>query len=129
MKTALISLMLLLAATAVKAKPENNTQAKIDMKYGMQAVLMAAPGRGHELAAIMLQASIAVANLDGCIVYLVQQSLTDDTKVLITEVWDSEASHAASLTDKNVRKLIMKAKPIIIGMEHYPAKYLGGYGL
>ena len=67
--------------------------------------------------------------MDGCILYLVQQSLTDNSKVLITEVWANKEFHAASLTNENVRALIMKAKPIIIGMDHNSAKYIGGYGL
>lgn len=97
------------------------------MKFGMQAVLIAAEGKGDELANFMLEASQAVSKMDGCILYLVQQSLTDNSKVLITELWDNKESHAASLTNETIRVIIMKAKPIIIiGMEHNPAKYIGG---
>jgi quinol monooxygenase YgiN len=67
--------------------------------------------------------------MDGCILYLVQQSLTDDSKVLITEVWDNKASHAMSLTNDNVKALIIQAKPIIVGMEHNPAKVIGSHGI
>jgi len=129
MKTALLSVVLLLITTYVQATPTNDKQVRESMKFGMQAVLIAAEGKGDELADIMLDASKIVAEMDGCILYLVQQSLTDNSKVLITEVWVSKESHAASLTNETVRALIMKAKPIIVGMDHNPAKYIGGHGL
>jgi quinol monooxygenase YgiN len=129
MKLALFSILLLLAMTNVKADQVNENQQGNTMKFGMQAVIIAAEGKGDELAHIMLQASEVVSTMDGCILYLVQQSLTDNSKVLITEVWANKEFHAASLTNENVRALIMKAKPIIIGMDHNPAKYIGGHGL
>ncbi len=99
------------------------------MKFGMQAVLTAAPNEGQVLAKIMLEASAVVASLQGCELYVVQQSLTDETQVLITEVWTSQEDHQASLSHELVRALIGKAKPIITGMEHHRAKCLGGHGL
>ena len=129
MKLALFSIFLLLVMTNVTAKKVNEIQQGNTMKFGMQAVIIAAQGKGDALAHIMLQASEVVSTMDGCILYLVQQSLTDNSKVLITEVWLNKKSHAASLTNESVRALIMKAKPIIIGMEHNPAKYIGGHGL
>lgn len=99
------------------------------MKFGMQGVLTAVEGKGEELANIMLQASRVVSSIDGCLLYIVQQSLTDDSKVLITEVWENKDAHQASLTDERVRELIMKAKPIIVGMEHHPAVFVGGHGV
>jgi len=128
MKSVLLSIFLLLVTSNVKADHVNNNQPGSNMKFGMQAVITSAQGKGDELAEIMLQASKIVAKMDGCILYLVQQSLTDNSKVLITEVWDNKEFHAASLTNKHIRALITKAKPIIIGMDHNPAKYVGGHG-
>lgn len=99
------------------------------MKFGMQAVLTAAEGKGDELAEYMLQASRVVSSIDGCLLYIVQQSLTDASKVLISEVWESKEAHQASLNDERVRALITQAKPIIIGMEHHPAVFVGGHGV
>jgi quinol monooxygenase YgiN len=129
MKSALLSIVLLLVTTYVQATPTNNKQVRESMKFGMQAVLIAAEGKGDELANFMLEASETVSKMDGCILYLVQQSLTDNSKVLVTELWDNKESHAASLTNEAVRAIIMKAKPIIIGMDHNPAKYIGGHGI
>lgn len=99
------------------------------MKFGMQAVLTATEGKGDELADIMLQASHAVSNVNGCVLYIVQQSVTDESKILITEVWESKEAHQASLANQKVRELIGKAKPIIAGMEHHPASLVGGHGI
>ncbi len=129
MKSALLSIVLLLVTTYVQATPTHNKQVKESMKFGMQAVLIAAEGKGDELANFMLEASETVSKMDGCILYLVQQSLTDSSKVLVTELWNNKESHAASLTNEAVRAIIMKAKPIIIGMDHNPAKYIGGHGI
>ena len=99
------------------------------MKFGMQAVITAVAGKGDELADIMLQASRAVSTVDGCVLYIVQTSLTDESKILITEVWESKEAHQASLTNEKIRELIGKAKPIIVSMEHHPAAFVGGHGL
>lgn len=99
------------------------------MKFGMQAVLTAAPNKGNALAQIMLEASAIVASLQGCELYVVQQALRDETKVLITEIWASQADHQASLSNELVLALIGRAKPIIAGMEHHPAQFLGGHGI
>jgi quinol monooxygenase YgiN len=102
---------------------------KENMKFGMQVVMTAQADKGDELASIMLKASTLVADMPGCVIYIVQQSLADDTKVLITEVWDNKDAHQASLSNLLVRELIMQAKPLIVGMEHHAALPLGGKGL
>jgi quinol monooxygenase YgiN len=99
------------------------------MKFGMQAVLSAHPGQGQALADTMLQASALVAAKPGCEIYVVQVALNDSDKILITEVWLSQQDHQASLADTKIRELITAAKPLIVGMEHHPAKPLGGKGV
>lgn len=99
------------------------------MKFGMQAVLISAPGKGAELAEIMKQAAQTVSSMKGCELYIVQQSLANEDEVLITEVWSSKEDHKASLANENIRALITKAKPIITSMESKPAKVIGGHGI
>jgi quinol monooxygenase YgiN len=129
MKSAFFIFVLIFAITCTKAESINKSQLRNTMKFGMQAVIIAAEGKGDELANIMLEASKSVSKMDGCILYLVQQSLTDTSKILITEVWDNKESHAASLTNPDVRALIIQAKPIIVGMDHNPAKFIGAHGI
>jgi len=99
------------------------------MKFGMQAVLTAQPGKGTQLADLMLEASKLVSNVSGCEIYIVQRAIADMDKILITEVWTDQAAHQASLTDPAVRELIGRARPLIAGMEHQLAAPLGGKGL
>lgn len=99
------------------------------MKFGMQAVLTASEGNGDQLADIMLSASKAVAKLEGCELYLVQKSMTNELQILITELWSSKEHHQASLKNEEVLSLIAKAKPIIAGMEGNPAIFIGGHGI
>ena len=99
------------------------------MKFGMQAVLTSTPGKGSELAGIMLDASKVVSAMKGCELYLVQQSIEDENQILITELWLSEEDHKQSLSNEKVRALITKAKPIISSMSGNPARLIGGHGI
>ena len=99
------------------------------MKFGMQVVMTATPGKGEELASIMLKAAKLVSKLKGCQVYIVQLSTSEKDTVLITEVWNSEEDHKASLSVPEIRELIGKAKPLIVSLTHHMAKPLGGVGI
>lgn len=99
------------------------------MKFGMQVVMTAQPGKGGELGELMLKASEVVAELDGCGIYIVQVSVEDADKVLVAEVWESSEAHKTALANPAVLELIMKARPLIAEMEHHIAKPLGGKGL
>lgn len=98
-------------------------------KFGMQAVLTSTPGKAEELSQIMLRASEVVSSMKGCELYLVQQSLTDENQILITELWSSKEDHQNSLTNEKVRALIGEAKPILSAISGNPVKYLGGHGV
>jgi len=99
------------------------------MKFGMQVTMTAMPGKGEELAAIMLEASKLVSTLKGCRIYVVQLSTSEKDTVLITEVWDSEEDHKASLSVPEIRELIGTARPLIASMKHHTAKPIGGVGI
>ncbi|MGJ8662700.1 MAG: putative quinol monooxygenase [Marinicella sp.] len=97
--------------------------------FGMQSSMTAAPGKGEELAAIMLRAAQLVAPLQGCKLYLVQLSTSEKDAVLITEVWESQADHQASLAVPAIQALISEARPIIVSMAHQTGRPLGGHGI
>lgn len=118
---------LIISVICVLALAENNRENS--MKFGMQAVLTASEGNGDQLADIMLSASQVVSKLEGCELYLVQQSLTDENQILITELWSSKENHQASLKNEDVLSLITKAKPIIVAMDGKPAKFIGAHGV
>ena len=74
--------------------------------------LGAKPGKRDELLAILVDGERGEA-LPGCRLYLVSVDETDPDGVWITEVWESEESHTASLQLDRVKAQIAQAMPIL----------------
>ena len=74
--------------------------------------LGAQPGRRDELLAILEEADQA-ETLPGCRLYLVAVDETDPDGVWVTEVWDSEEAHSASLQLETVSRQIARARPLL----------------
>jgi quinol monooxygenase YgiN len=95
--------------------------------FGLIGKIIAAPGKRDELIAILLEGT---EKMPGCLSYIVARDTTDSDGIWVAEVWDSRASHGASLSLPSVRAAIGKAKPLIAGfsnrVETEPA---GGHGL
>ena len=99
-------------------------------RFGLCGTLKATPGQGDALLDLLLQAAELVANAPGCEVWIVNRVPADPDIVWITEVWRSEADHAASLSDVAVREIIALARPLIASMgERYILEPVGGKGL
>ena len=81
--------------------------------YGMHVRIVAQPGKGDELAAILRQAATALETNRGCRLYVVSRSLDDADSVWVTEAWTDRAAHATSLHDERARSVIAQARPII----------------
>jgi quinol monooxygenase YgiN len=95
--------------------------------YGRLARATAAPGKRDALIAILLKASKA---MPGCLSYIVAQDSTNPDAIWITEVWDSQASHKASLSLPSVKEAISEARPLIAGFDKpIETVPVGGYGL
>jgi len=95
--------------------------------YGLIGKLTAVPGARDALIAILLD---AVADLPGCLSYVVAQNPSDGEGLWITEVWESEASHRASLTLPSVQDAIARGRPLIAGFgERIITAPVGGHGL
>ena len=95
--------------------------------YGLIGSFKAAPGKRFELVAILLAASGA---MPGCKSYVVAEDPSDSVTIWVTEVWDNQASHKASLELPAVKEAIAKAMPIIASFgEQREIKVIGGYGL
>ena len=78
--------------------------------HGLIGQLFAAPGRRDELASLLLAGS---AGMPGCRSYVVALDAKEPDALWITEVWDSEAAHQASLQLPAVRDAIARGKPLI----------------
>ena len=95
--------------------------------YGLIGKMTAVRGKRDELLAILLD---GIANMPGCLSYIVAKDPGDDDAIWITEAWDSEASHKASLALPSVKAAIAKARPIIAGFsDHVVTTPIGGHGL
>jgi quinol monooxygenase YgiN len=95
--------------------------------YGLIGKISAVAGQRDALAAILLEAT---GSMPGCFSYVIATDPADPDALWITEVWDSPASHKASLSLPAVQPAIASARPLIAGfskrVETIP---LGGYGL
>jgi quinol monooxygenase YgiN len=95
--------------------------------YGLIGQFKAAPGQRDALIAILIDSTGA---MPGCRSYVVASDPADADAVWVTEVWDDEASHRASLALPAVRDAIQRARPIIAGFgPRFETTPVGGHGL
>lgn len=95
--------------------------------YGLIGKMIAAPGRRDDLLSILLG---SVGDMPGCHSYVVATDPADENAIWITEIWDSEASHKASLALPAVKDAIGRARPLIATFgAHFVTTPVGGHGL
>lgn len=95
--------------------------------YGLIGKLMATPGQRDALLAILLE---GVAGMPGCLSYIVARDPADADALWITEVWESQASHRASLTLPAVQEAIARGRPLIAAFgDMVETEPVGGHGL
>jgi quinol monooxygenase YgiN len=74
--------------------------------------LAAWPGKRDDLLAILAEGEQG-ERLPGCRLYLVAVDEADAEGVWVTEVWESEGAHAASLQLERVQEQIARARPLL----------------
>lgn len=95
--------------------------------YGLIGKMKATAGQRDALIAILLD---EVGVMPGCLNYIVSRDPKDADAIWISEVWDSQASHRASLQLPSVQAAIARARPIIASFdEHHEVEPVGGHGL
>ena len=82
--------------------------------YGMIGKMKAQPGKRAELIAIL---GAGTGDMPGCRAYLIAEDAKEPDAIWITEIWDSKASHDASLALPAVKAAIAKGRPLIAGFE------------
>jgi quinol monooxygenase YgiN len=95
----------------------------------MYGKIIAQPGQRDALVAILLEAAATLPDAVGCELYIVNLSATEPDAVWVTEVWESAAAHAASLTREDVKAIIQRGRPLIAGGERIEVVPVGGKGL
>jgi quinol monooxygenase YgiN len=95
--------------------------------YGLIGKINAPPGKRDELIAILCEAA---AGMPGCLSYVVAKDSTDDDAIWVTEVWETKASHTASLSLPAVQQAIARGRPLIAGFgQRIETVPVGGHGL
>ena len=82
--------------------------------FGMIGKMKAQPGKR---AALIEALASSTSAMPGCLSYVVAEDADDPDTLWITEIWDSEASHDASLALPEVKEAIAKGRPLIAGFE------------
>lgn len=95
--------------------------------YGLIGQLIAVPGQRDALISILLNGT---ASMPGCLSYIVAKDLSNPDAIWITEVWDSQERHTASLSLPSVKEAIALGRPLIAGFgERFETQPTGGVGL
>lgn len=95
--------------------------------YGLIGKMLATPGQREALIEILAS---GLTEMPGCLSYIVARDPQDEDGIWITEVWDSQASHEASLSLPAVQEAIAKGRPLIAGFgQRIETEPVGGYGL
>jgi|SRR6266436_6007534 len=82
--------------------------------YGLIVKLMVVPGAREKMIGILRQSA---ADMPGCLSYVVAEDANDEAVLWVTEVWDSQANHDASLSLPAVRGAMLQANAIIATFE------------
>jgi quinol monooxygenase YgiN len=82
--------------------------------YGMIAKIAVVSGKREEMTAMLKESA---ANMPGCLSYIVAEDSVDENLIWVTEAWDSQASHDASLSLPSVKNAIPRAKVIVSNFE------------
>ena len=91
--------------TPVLAEPEEDSGM-----YGLIVKLTIVPERRDEMIRILRESAV---NMAGCFSYVVAKDSADENANWVSEVWDSIASHDASLSLPSVKSAIPRAKEIV----------------
>jgi len=95
--------------------------------YGLIGKFKAVSGQRDALIAAMLDDD---STIPGCLSFVVARDPTDADVVWITEVWEDQASHKASLELSSVKESIKRAMPLIASFDqHVETVPVGGIGL
>jgi PhnB protein len=95
--------------------------------YGLIGRMQVVAGQRDALAAILTD---GVSGMPGCLSYIVAEDPTNPDAMWVTEVWESQAHHRASLSLPSVQQAIARGKPLIAGFgERFETTPVGGSGL
>ncbi|MEO7000196.1 MAG: antibiotic biosynthesis monooxygenase, partial [Ktedonobacterales bacterium] len=86
-------------------------------KLGLYVKFTTQAGQRDALAALLLDAAQAAADVAGCELYIVNTSPTEPDVIWVTEIWSSPEAHQESLTWDTTKAIIAQGRPLIAGIE------------
>jgi quinol monooxygenase YgiN len=101
-----------LGTVAVTPALANSPEAR--GMYGLIVKMTLLPGKRDEMITILRESA---ASMPGCFSYVVAKDAADDNIPWVTEVWDSGASHDASVSLPAVKNAIPRGKAIVANFE------------
>jgi quinol monooxygenase YgiN len=97
--------------------------------YGYNGSMKTHPGKRDDVVAILLGGVDGLGQV-GCLQYTVAIAPDDEVTIWVSEVWESEEAHAASLELAETKAAIAKAMPLLTGEFAMSATEVrGGLGL
>lgn len=98
--------------------------------FGLFGKITAQPGQRDALMEILVQGTQVLQDVKGCYLYIVNSDPNDPDAIWVTEIWQSQADHQASLANEAVKAVIMQGRPLIAGFgERFEVTPIGGKGL
>lgn len=82
--------------------------------FGLIAKLTLLPGRRQEVIDLL---SGSTRDMPGCSSYVIAKDAADENVLWVTEVWESQAAHDASLALRAVQEVVPRVKPLIANFE------------
>lgn len=81
--------------------------------YGAHVSFAVRPGHVEEVVELLRQASATVRARGACHLYVIGRPDDNPDTLSVTELWEDERSHAASLEDERVRALVAQVLPLL----------------
>jgi quinol monooxygenase YgiN len=95
--------------------------------YGLIARFTAVAGQRESLAHILIEGT---SQMPGCLSYVVASDSADPSSLWVTEIWDSQASHKASLQLPAVQAAMARGRPLIADLgDRVETTPIGGHGI
>jgi quinol monooxygenase YgiN len=115
-----------LTVAAARAHDGRYLPQQVPGMYGLIGKMLVAPGQRDAVIAILLEGT---ADMPGCRSYVVARDPGLPDAIWITEVWESQEQHRASLALPAVQAAIAQARPHITGFgERFETEPVGGPG-
>jgi quinol monooxygenase YgiN/mannose-6-phosphate isomerase-like protein (cupin superfamily) len=95
---------------------------------GRYAKAVAKPGKGDELARVMLDAAGTLHDAPGCDLYVINRAAGDPDTIWVSEIWRSQEQLDAALESEGAGERIAEVRELVESFERIDLEPLGGVG-